>query len=141
MGKVNVKIGGIGHSDQYDPLETSSLGDCVCLVAYDKNKKVGSMYHLVTTSCRSGPAENITIDAKPLKAAKGKLDKAFKSVHAKGAKVTSYHIKLGKEWTANSFLKGEPNKAFTAACKSVFSVAPKLSGTKATFHPGTGKLT
>ncbi|MEX0338882.1 MAG: hypothetical protein AB3N11_07570 [Arenibacterium sp.] len=141
MGKVNVKIGGIGHSDKYDPLETSGLGDCICLVAYDRKKQVGSMYHFVTTPCRSGPAEAIKIDGKPLKAAKSKLDKAFYSVHSKGAKVTNYYVKLGKEWTANSMLNDAPNKELTAACKKIFAVAPKLSGTKANFHPGTGKLT
>jgi chemotaxis receptor (MCP) glutamine deamidase CheD len=141
MGKVSVSIGGIGHSDKWDPIETSGLGDCICLVAYDKNKKVGSMYHFITTPCRSGPAENIKIDQKPLKAAKAKLDKAFKGIHSKGTKITNYYVKLGKEWTANSMLKGGPNKALSAACKSVFSVNPSGSGAKATFHPGTGKLT
>ncbi|MBQ4826189.1 MULTISPECIES: hypothetical protein [unclassified Leisingera] len=141
MGKVNVKIGGFGHSDKWDPLETSGLGDCICIVAYDKNKQVGTMHHFVTTSCRSGPPEDITIDDKPLKAAKGKLDQAFKKGHPKGTKITGYHVKLGKEWTANKYFKGDPNKALTAACKSVFKIAPKLSGTKATFDCSTGKLT
>ncbi|MEM9248634.1 MAG: hypothetical protein AAGB05_08035 [Pseudomonadota bacterium] len=140
MGTVNVKIGGIGHSDKHDPIVTSGLGDCICLVAYDNKKQVGSMYHFVTTDCRNGPPEDIQIDAKPLKAAKGKLDAAFKKVHSKGAKISNYEIKLGKEWTANKYFNGQPYKDLTSACKTIFKVAPKLSGTKAKFDTFKGTL-